>query len=68
MTPSRATIRTAARLLDLEDFAVWTQKHIRSLGRRAGAKELGISEEAWRWRLNRAERIIREAQQRETAA
>lgn len=54
----RELIRTAARLLDIDDFAVWLSRHVQQLGRTAGAHQLGITEEAWRYRLSRAERLI----------
>lgn len=57
----RNLIRLAAHQLDPDLFVVWLQKTQQHLGRRAGAKLLGISEDAWRHRWKQAERIMEEA-------
>jgi DNA-directed RNA polymerase specialized sigma24 family protein len=54
-------LRLAARQLPPDLLAVWLQKHMQGTGRRAGSRFLGITQEAWRWRLERADAIMGEA-------
>jgi hypothetical protein len=60
LTPSRDTIRQAEQLLTAAEFRVWLAKHVLGLGRRSGSMALGISEDAFRYRLARADRKLLE--------
>lgn len=51
----RELIRRARRTLTDEEFAVWLTKHVAGKGRRSGSLVLGITEDAWRYRLRSAE-------------
>ncbi len=55
----REIIRIARDTLTDQELEVWLAKHIAGKGRRSGSLALGISEEAWRYRLAQAERKIR---------
>jgi DNA-directed RNA polymerase specialized sigma24 family protein len=50
----RELIHLAHTHLKPGDFTVWLAKHYHGLGRRAGSLALGISEETWRHRIQRA--------------
>lgn len=51
----RDLLKLAAQLCSLAELEVWLTKHIAGKGRRTGSIALGISEDAWRYRLRRAE-------------
>lgn len=55
---SREAITIARRILTPDEFAVWLTKHISGKGRRTGSLTLGISEDAWRYRLQQADRKL----------
>lgn len=57
----RELILLARNILTIDEFAVWLTKHIAGKGRRAGSLALGITEDAWRYRLANAERKIADA-------
>lgn len=57
----RALLELARESLPDGEFSVWFAKHYRGLGRRAGSLALGISEEAWRYRLAVATRKLEAA-------
>lgn len=62
-------LRTAAQTLPPHLLVVWLQKHIQGIGRRHGSKFLEITEDAWRHRLQQAERELAQAiEQRKDAA
>lgn len=63
----RELIRLATRELPPELLAVWLAKHIAGKGRRAGSLTLGITEDAWRYRLQRAEQQLERAITQEPA-
>lgn len=54
----REIIRIARDILTDQELEVWLAKHIAGKGRRSGSLALGISEDAWRYRLAQAERKI----------
>lgn len=54
--PDKKTIEIAREILTKSEFSVWLAKHVAGHGRRSGSLALGISEEAWRYRLNQATR------------
>lgn len=54
----RELIRLAAKTLEPHLFVVWLQKHYQGVGRHTGSKFLGITQDAWRYRLDKAERTI----------
>ena len=56
----RELIELAQDKLTSEQFDVWLWFNYGEMGSRSGSKMLGISREAWRWRLAEAERKIRE--------
>jgi len=51
----RKTIELARTILTPSEFDVWLTKHIAGKGRRSGSITLGITEDAWRYRLQRAD-------------
>lgn len=51
-------ITHARKHLTTEEFAVWLTKHIAGKGRRTGSITLGITEDAWRYRLQQADRKL----------
>lgn len=51
----RELIRIARDELTADEISVWMAKYVSGLGRRTGSLALGISEDAWRWRIRRAE-------------
>ena len=53
--PTRDIIITARTILTPKEFAVWLTKHIAGKGRRSGSLSLGITEDAWRYRLQQAD-------------
>lgn len=57
----REMIRLARDTLTDAELRVWIAKHAQGLGRRAGSAALGISEDAWRYRLRCADRKMRMA-------
>jgi hypothetical protein len=70
VTTDRNLIRTARENLTDPELDVWLAKHIHGYGRRAGSLALGITEEAWRYRLTSADRKVAAALdcQEDTAA
>lgn len=64
----RELIHLARTALATELFDVWFAKHYRDLGRRGGSASLGISEDAWRYRLRRADRTLATIIERRDAA
>lgn len=42
-------------MLTAAELNVWITKHVGGRGRRSGSLALGITEDAWRYRLRRAE-------------
>lgn len=69
MTSDRHLIRIARDTLAEPELDVWLSKHVHGYGRRAGSLALGITEEAWRYRLLNADRRVRVAlDQEDTAA
>ena len=50
-----------------EEFDVWVSKHYAQRGRRAGSKALGITEDAWRYRLTNADRKLKQLLRKEAA-
>lgn len=57
----RALIERAQADLSKPELDVWLAKHVFGYGRRKGSLALGISEDAWRYRLTCAERKLTEA-------
>lgn len=57
LEPAEA-ISLARQILTHEEFSVWLTKHIAGKGRRSGSLTLGITEDAWRYRLQQADRKI----------
>lgn len=53
---NRDLLALARNTLTIDEFAVWTASTFSGLGRRAGSLALGISEEAFRWRLAKGAR------------
>lgn len=65
----RELLELARRTLTDIEFRVWFAKHYQDLGRRSGSLALGISEDAWRYRLTSATRRLDQAiREQETAA
>jgi hypothetical protein len=62
----RARIHQARHTLTSNEFNVWLTKHVAGKGRRSGSLALGITEDAWRYRLQQAERKL-DAQDKEAA-
>lgn len=58
----------ARQHLEPDQFTVWFAKHYQHLGRRAGSLALGISEEAWRYRLATATRKLDAVKAKKSAA
>lgn len=54
----REIIRIARDTLTDAELEVWLAKHVAGKGRRAGSLALGITEDAWRYRLAQADRKI----------
>lgn len=54
----RELILLARENLTADEFNVWLTKNVAGKGRRAGSLVLGITEEAWRYRLRRADEKI----------
>lgn len=54
----REIIRIARDTLTDHELEVWLAKHIAERGRRSGSLALGITEDAWRYRLAKADRKI----------
>lgn len=64
----REIIQLARNILTRPELDVWLSKHIAGKGRRAGSLALNITEDAWRYRLNQADRKITTAlNQKDTA-
>lgn len=58
------TIARAREILTPDEFSVWLTKHIAGKGRRTGSLALGITEDAWRYRLQQADiKIARELEE-----
>lgn len=57
-TPTRDQIAVARKLLSADEFSVWLTKNVAGKGRRAGSLALGITEDAWRYRLDQANRKL----------
>lgn len=57
-------IRHARSILTGPEFDVWLTKTIAGKGRRSGSLTLGITEDAWRYRLDQAIRKINAAKER----
>lgn len=55
---SREAIAIAKQILTPKEFSVWLTKHIAGKGRRTGSLTLGITEDAWRYRLQQADRKL----------
>lgn len=51
----RQLLKLARDTLTHDEFTVWFAKHYANRGRRSGSLALGITEDAWRYRLRRAE-------------
>lgn len=64
----RELIRIARDVLTAAELHVWITKHVAGKGRRSGSVALGITEDAWRYRLARSEAKIIEALERKAAA
>ena len=64
----RALLELARATLKPAEFTVWFAKHYQHLGRRSGSLALGISEEAWRYRLGAATRKVDAALQAQEEA
>ncbi len=58
MITDRALLERARATLTDQLFRVWFAKHYQALGRRSGSVALGITEEAWRYRLALSIRIL----------
>lgn len=54
----RDLVYAASRVLPDELFEVWIAKHGLGLGRRSGALRLRVSEEQFRYRAAKAERLL----------
>jgi hypothetical protein len=65
---NRQLLTLAREILPREQFTVWAAKHYAGHGRRTGSLTLGITEDAWRYRLHQAERKIHAALNQENAA
>lgn len=65
---TRELIQIAREHLTPDEFNVWITKHIAGRGRRAGSLALGITEDAWRYRLTRAELKLQTALERKAEA
>lgn len=63
----RELLRLATKTLTDAELDVWLTKHVTGLGRRAGSLALGITEEAFRYRLHNATQKLKRARE-ETAA
>lgn len=59
--PTRDAIALARTILTPDEFSVWLTKHIAGKGRRTGSLTLGITEDAWRYRLQQADRKMEAA-------
>ena len=68
MTADRELLALARQTLTDVEYSVWFAKHYQALGRRSGSLTLGITEEAWRYRLTTATRKIDTAIRKENAA
>lgn len=55
---TRQLIQIATQTLTPHELEVWLTKHVGGKGRRAGSLALGITEDAWRYRLQRADTKI----------
>lgn len=64
----RQLIRLALDTLTPDEFDVWITKRYAGKGRRTGSLALEISEDAWRHRLQQADRKMNTALQRKDAA
>lgn len=64
----RQLIRLALDTLTIQEFDVWITKHYAGKGRRSGALALGISHDAWRYRLEQADRKMNEVLERKEVA
>lgn len=54
MSADRQLLELARDTLTRDEFNVWFAKHYQDLGRRSGSLALGITEEAFRYRLTAA--------------
>lgn len=54
----KGLITVAREILSPDEFSVWLTKHIAGKGRRTGSITLGITEDAWRYRLQQADRKL----------
>jgi hypothetical protein len=52
---SEDVTKIACELLTQEELEVWLTKHIAGKGRRSGSLALGITEDAWRYRIQKAD-------------
>lgn len=69
MTVDRRTIQAARQLLTPDELDVWLTKYVADKGRRSGSVYLGITEDAWRYRLANAKRkLAAHHAEQETAA
>lgn len=64
----RKLLQLARFTLTEPEFRVWFAKHYNGNGRRSGSLALGISEDAWRYRLALAEEKMAPHIDKETAA
>jgi DNA-directed RNA polymerase specialized sigma24 family protein len=68
MTTNLKLLQLAGDTLTTHEYQVWIAKHYQGLGRRTGSLTLGITEEAWRYRLATATRKLDAAIQAEKDA
>lgn len=64
---SRDAILLARTILTPDELNVWLTKHVAGKGRRSGSLVLGITEDAWRYRLQRAEHKITDQLRKDAA-
>lgn len=67
MSEDRRLVLLARVVLTPRELDVWLSKHVSGYGRRAGSLALGITEEAWRYRMAVATRKIDEARKEQVA-
>lgn len=61
-------IRLALDTLTTQEFDVWITKHYGQKGRQQGSLALGITQDAWRYRLDQAHRKMNVALERKDTA
>lgn len=64
----RQLIRLALDTLTTDEFDVWITKHYAGKGRYTGSLALNISQDAWRYRLDQANRKMTSALERKDTA